>query len=156
MDQVSQRAPRAIRVVAEKLREGEAAKGVPVTSQVGRLRFEEARDDLINYHRANGRSTTKLEARIRKHLTPFFGGKKVADIIVASVNAYVAARLVQGRTLKSGQTHEVRPATINRELAWLKHMFNLAIEAGKLMTKPKIKLLKEHNARQGSSSASNT
>ena len=43
----------------------------------------------------------------------------------------------------------VRNATINRELAWLKQMFSLAVEAGKLMTKPKIKLLEEDNVRQG-------
>jgi hypothetical protein len=53
-----------------RLREGDTAKGVPVTSQIGRLRFEEARDDLINYHKANGRDTKKLEGRIAKHLTP--------------------------------------------------------------------------------------
>ncbi|HYT73636.1 MAG TPA: site-specific integrase [Vicinamibacterales bacterium] len=43
----------------------------------------------------------------------------------------------------------VAAATINRELARLKHMFALALEAGKLMTKPRIKLLKEDNVRTG-------
>lgn len=41
------------------------------------------------------------------------------------------------------------PATINRELTWLKHMFRLAIDAGKLTTRPKISLPPESNARQG-------
>src|SRR6476660_9682817 len=44
---------------------------------------------------------------------------------------------------------DAKPATINRELAWLKHMYSLAIKAGKLMTKPHIALLREDNARQG-------
>lgn len=42
-----------------------------------------------------------------------------------------------------------RNATINRELAWLKQMFTLAIDAGKLMGRPKIAMLPENNARQG-------
>jgi len=72
---------------------------VPVTSQVGRLKFEEARDDLLNYHKSNGRDTTKLEARIRKHLTPVFGGRKMADITVAFINAYVAKRMAETRVM---------------------------------------------------------
>ena len=55
-----------------KLREGDTAKGVPVTSQVGRLKFEEARTDLINYHKARGRTTKKMERRIAMHLEPAF------------------------------------------------------------------------------------
>jgi hypothetical protein len=39
-----------------------------VTSQLGRLKYEEARDDLINFHKVNGRDTEKMEARIAKHL----------------------------------------------------------------------------------------
>ena len=43
----------------------------------------------------------------------------------------------------------VRNATINRELAWLKQMFTLAIDAGQLMGRPKITMLPENKARQG-------
>jgi integrase len=124
-----------------RLREGDTAKGIPVTSQVGRVKYDEARDDLIAYHTANGRDTTKLEARIKKHLTPFFSGRKMTDITVSVINAYIARRLKDTPTPAN--------ATINRELAWLKQMFRLALDAGKLMTRPRIKLLAEDNARQG-------
>ncbi len=40
-------------------------------------------------------------------------------------------------------------ATVNRELIWVKHMFTLAMRAGKLLTKPHIPMLKENNVRQG-------
>jgi hypothetical protein len=63
----------------------------------------------------------------------------MGDITVALVNTHLARRLEA----------KASNATINRELAWLKHMFNLAIRAGKLMTKPHIVLLREANARQG-------
>jgi integrase len=145
-----------------RLREGDTAKGIPVTSHVGRLKYDEARDDLINHHKANGRDTTKLEARIAKHLTPFFTRKKMTDISVATINAYIAKRqaevtIIPARTKQTRRglitiperRRPVANATINRELAWLKHMFRLAVDAGKLMTRPKIKLLQEDNARQG-------
>jgi integrase len=40
-------------------------------------------------------------------------------------------------------------ASINRELAALKRMFMLAMQAGKLSTRPYIPMLEENNARQG-------
>ena len=40
-------------------------------------------------------------------------------------------------------------ASINRELAALKRMFTLAVQAGKLSSKPYIPTLEENNARQG-------
>jgi integrase len=94
---------------------------------------------LINYHKANGRDTKKLEGRIAKHLTPYFQRRKMTDINGAVVNAYIARRLEK----------KAKTATVNRELAWLKHMFTLAMRAGKLMTRPHIALLEENNARQG-------
>ena len=39
--------------------------------------------------------------------------------------------------------------TVNRELAALKRMFNLGLQAGKIQRKPYIPTLKENNARQG-------
>ena len=50
----------------------------------------------INYHKANGHDTKKLEGRIKKHLTPFFTGKKTHRCVESS--AYIAAR---SRTMPS-------------------------------------------------------
>jgi integrase len=50
----------------------------------------------------------------------------------------------QRRTITS-----VSHGEINRELTVLKRMFGLAIQAGKLLQKPHIPLLKEHNVRVG-------
>lgn len=57
-----------------KVREGDVAKGLPVSAKIGRLRFEEAATDVLNDYRTNGKkSTDEVERRITKHLTPFFG-----------------------------------------------------------------------------------
>jgi integrase len=116
--------------------------GILVTPEVGKLKFAEAVKMLVEYHEALGRVTKKMEGRIAKHLTPFFGPNRLmATITSDTVTAYRAHR----RKDKPVPT----VATVNRELAWVKQMFTLATRAGKLMTKPHIEMLKENNARQG-------
>ena len=117
-------------------------QGVLVTPDVGKLTFAEGVKLLVDHHVAHGRDTKKLEGRIALHLTPYFGERRrMATITSATVTAYRAHR--------NQQTPKPALATVNRELAWLKQMFTLAVDAGLLMTKPKIKLPAEHNARQG-------
>ena len=38
-----------------RVREGDIAKGVPITSQTGRVRFEDAAKDLVNDYKTNNR-----------------------------------------------------------------------------------------------------
>ncbi len=47
------------------------------------------------------------------------------------------------------ERRQVSNAEINRELTILKRAFSLAIQSGKLMTKPYVPLLKENNVRTG-------
>lgn len=123
-----------------RLREGDIERGVAVTPRVGRLTFNEAADDLRNNYRVNARKTLDdTEARIRLHLAPVFGGRRMANITTADVNAYTAARL----------DAKAYPASINRELSIFRRMFCLAIQAGKLLTRPHIPMLAENNVRTG-------
>ena len=151
-----------------KIREEDVARGVPVSAKVGQIRFEEGAADLVNEYRINGRrSLDVVERRIRLHLQPWFGGRRLASITTVDVRSYVTHRreqeeVVRGayeRTRKDGSVCLVaesrRPipgasnAEINRELTILKRIFSLAIQAGKLMHKPYVPLLKETNARAG-------
>ena len=147
-----------------KLREGDIARGVPVSAKIGRVRFEDARDDLLNDKKNNGRPLKKLKARIANHLTPFFGGRRMANITVADIRAYTTQRkaetvLVHAATIVTLRdcTEKVLPevrrpvanATINRELTILKRMFSLTVQAGLLYAKPHIALLQEDNTRVG-------
>lgn len=123
-----------------RLREGDVAKGLPVSAKVGRLRFDEAAADVVADYKANGRaSTSDVEARIRLHLEPFFGGRRMAAITTDTIRAYTAQRLEEGAAR----------GTINRELAALKRAFRLAEQAGTVMRRPHIPMLKENNVRQG-------
>lgn len=151
-----------------RLREGDIERGVAVTPKVGRIRFDEATKDVINDYRTNRkRSLDDVERRIEMHLKPFFGNRRMASITTADIREYIDSRQKETTVLRKAFTFTARDGTprhvpeqrrtitgvsnaeINRELTALKRMFNLAIQAGKLIQKPHIPLLKEHNVRVG-------
>jgi integrase len=82
-----------------------------------------------------------------KNLLPFFGDRLLKKITPASVEAYRQLRLGQSSGRASHGT--TRPATINRELACFKTIFNKAVKNGKAERNPAqgVKLLKENNER---------
>ncbi len=122
-------------------REGDIAKGVPISPKIGRLKYDDAAADLLTDYQINGkRSAKNLEHTILDGaLTPWFSGRRMASLTTADVRAYVADRQEKGYA----------NATINRELSALKRMFTLAIQAGKLLQKPHIPMLAEDNIRTG-------
>jgi integrase len=151
-----------------RLREGDIERGVAITPKVGRIRFDEAARDVVNDYRTNRkRSLDDVERRIEMHLKPFFGNRRMASITTADIREYIDSRQKETTVLRRAFTFTARDGTprhvpeqrrtiagvsnaeINRELTALKRMFNLAIQAGKLIQKPHIPFLKEHNVRVG-------
>jgi integrase len=123
-----------------KIREGDSARGVPVTAEMGRLRFEAAAKDVLNDYIINRRrSLGHAERRLRLHLIPFLGGCRMTAITTDLIREYIISR----------QTEHAKNATINRELAIIKRAFHVAIGASKLMMCPAIPMLDEHNVRSG-------
>ena len=151
-----------------RLREGDIERGVAITPKVGRIRFDEAVKDVINDYRTNRkRSLDDVERRIERHLKPFFGNRRMASITTADIREYIDSRQKETTIVRRAFTFTARDGTprqvpeqrrtitgvsnteINRELTALKRMFNLAIQAGKLLQKPHIPFLKEDNVRVG-------
>lgn len=101
-----------------------------------RVLFEDFAERYLTFSKANkapksyGRDLTSL----RTNLIPHFRGYYLFDISSQMVEDYKSLRL-------SG----VKPATLNRELACLRHMYNKAIEWGYVGRNPMqgVKLLKE-------------
>lgn len=123
-----------------RVREGEVAKGAPVTSEISRFKFDDAAKDIENDYAVNKRrSIDDLKRRIKLHLKPSFGGRRMASITTADVKAYTKQRL----------DAQASPGEINRELAALKRMFTLGIHAGKVLVRPHIPMLAENNIRSG-------
>ena len=103
-----------------------------------RVKFEDMAKTYIEaYSRPNKRSFRRDEISL-KNLIMFFGGKYLHEVIPLDIEKYRVKRL-----------QVVTPATVNRELACLKHMFNKAKEWGKVSNNPalKVRLLKEENRR---------
>lgn len=124
-----------------KLREGEIAKGIPVSAKIGQLRFDQAAKDLLTDYDINGKRSAKnlRTTVIEGALAPWFRGRRMASLTTADIREYIAHRQEQG----------FANSTINRELSALKRMYSLAIQSGKLMHRPYIPMLAEHNVRQG-------
>ena len=101
----------------------------------------------------NGRrSADELERRIRLYLVPYFGGRRLASISTADVNAFILKRQKDVMVVGDGEQRQERRYSngeINRELTTLKRILNLARQNGKLMHVPHIPMLKERNVRTG-------
>ncbi|MBI4639780.1 MAG: site-specific integrase [Candidatus Tectomicrobia bacterium] len=102
--------------------------------------FEVMAEEYLTYYRANRRpqSAQRHEVSYRA-LTRFFGGKRLSDITPFLIERYKRTRKEEG----------VSEVSINRELAFLKNLFTMAITWGKTETNPvkQVKLFREDNGR---------
>jgi integrase len=133
-----------------KRRLGEIAIGRFIGPDAERVTIRELAADYLNDYRVNTRkSLDKAERMVKRYdddsneidseLMAFFGDCRAHSLGTDAVKKYVAQRLAAGAA----------NATMNRELAALKRMFNLGLQAEKIHRKPYIPMLKENNARQG-------
>lgn len=122
-----------------KKRIGEMGKGRLIGPREEKVTFEELAQDLVNDYRINARRAIDAVQYPIKHLREGFGFDRALDITTDRIRTYIARR----------QEEKASNATINRELAALKRMFSLAVQAGKLSAKPYVPTLEENNARQG-------
>jgi len=83
-------------------------------AQSARITLTQFGQQYLDYAKANKRSWIRDE-QIMTHLSQAFGSSQLADIGVFQIERYKLDRL-----------KAVSPATVNREIALLKHMFNLA------------------------------
>ena len=140
---------RSTEVTDKKLAEKIHAK---VTTQIAEgkwLEVDLARDttfrQLMNKY-LKEYSVKKAEGGVRrdsgscKHLLPFFGDYLLADITPRLISEYKSSRYDKG----------VKPATINRELALMKHAFTLSTREWELCRDNPVKRVsmeRENNAR---------
>jgi integrase len=121
-------------------REGDVARGVPLSPKVGRVTVAEALAEVIRDYRVNGkRSLPGMERRVTLHMEPFFRGRRMAHVQADDVRRYVDHRQGEGAS----------NASVNRELAALKRAFTLCLRAGTLVARPFIEMLKEAAPRSG-------
>jgi integrase len=95
---------------------GKALSGEYRAGRRRKVRFESFADEYIKHAKPNKRSWKRDEVSLNS-LKPFFKGLYLFKISARKIEEYKRKRL-----------EEVMPATVNRELALLKTMFNLAIK----------------------------
>jgi integrase len=134
--------------VAEKLlgkRLAEIEAGVSVGSVSQRLRYEHLRDTLYDDYRSNRRRWLRLGKNGKpyiggvSHLDDFFARQRAMTITTMRIRQFIAKRQAGGAS----------NGTINRELALLRRMLNLALQDGTLKISPHFPMLKEAPPRKG-------
>ena len=123
-----------------KRRVGEIAKGEFVGPEVERIRIAQLWDPFLRDRKIKGRSLDHLTRRWTKHLEPFFGQYRAADVGTDLLNEYVEER-----------QEKAQNATINREIAVLRGMLRLGFysKPQKVMSLPKFPRPAEDNIRAG-------
>jgi len=104
---------------------------------VQRTRFDEFAEVYLEYSRTNKRNFSR-ECYLMRGLRAAFGPRLLTEITSWDVERYKAQRI-----------GAVAPATVNRDLTLLKHMFTKAIAWGRATTNPvkAVKYLREANTR---------
>ena len=102
-----------------------------------KILFEEFAKIYLDYVKGYKKSARSDGTSLR-NMMPYFKGKRLETIHPFAIE-----------TFKIKRRKEVKPASVNRELACLKHMFNMAIKWGYAEKNPvkEVKLFKENNER---------
>ena len=110
-----------------------------------RVKFDELAEWYLSLPQIKAKRSYGRDELSVRTLSAFFTGKLVKDLTVNQIEAYRQVRLQE----KSCRKQTTRPATINREIACLRHILNLAEQEGKIDEVPfkRIRALKENNIR---------
>jgi integrase len=135
--------------VAERLlrqRLGEAAAGILRPPRIERIKYEELRDALVADYQTNGRKWLRTGKDGEPYicgistLDDFFEGFRAVDITTDRLRQFIR---------KQQEENGSANGTINRSLALLRRMFNIAVQDSKLRDVPYFPMLKEAPPRKG-------
>ena len=126
---------------ALKIREGDISQGKIPGICFDRVSFNDLVDDYLTDYRLNERKTQKRAERCAGYLRGEFGKLKASEVDTSKIQQYMERRLSEG----------CANATVNRELAAIKRIFNLATRCTppKVAQKPYVAMLRENNVRKG-------
>jgi integrase len=120
-------------------RQAEMGSGRLVGHDAERITFEDLAKLLTTDYEVNGRKSLERAKHSTARLREFFSLRRALEIDAGLVNTYIKQRLTAGAA----------PATVQREIAALKRMLTLALQAGMLAQRPYIPTIRADNVRQG-------
>jgi len=124
-------------MIARKIAEKEL--GQLVGPDVNKTTFDDLVTMIRDDYKLDGRKSGERVEIAIKHLREFFGFDKARSITSDRIAAYRRQRMED----------EAAPATVRYELAVLRRMFRLALQAEKVVRVPHIPKVTVDNARQG-------
>jgi integrase len=130
----------ALRFLRKKL--ADAASEFFIAPQTARIKVSELAEDFDRDQKIRERkAAADANTRWKLHLKPFFGHLRAVQVGTDLLSRYIVERQEKGAA----------NATINRELACLKRMFNLGAQSSppKVLRVPKFPRLTERNVRTG-------
>jgi integrase len=124
----------------------------PQKPKVGGITLGQATDRYLGTRTNRGNPRSKDEKRVVEHLKTAFGADTpLAEITAARISEYKTKRLTAVRKIGEGESQTERPLTaaaVNRPLAILRHLLQLATEEWEVLERvPRIKLEKEPEGR---------
>jgi integrase len=122
-----------------KRRLGEISAGRFMGPAADKVTIRELAQDFENDYRVNGKKSLDRAQRAVQQILRFFGGCRAHDVSTDVIRKYTAKRLEENAA----------NATINRELAALKRMYRLGLQAERINRRPHIPMLQENNVRRG-------
>src|ERR1700730_12391330 len=125
-----------------KYRNGEAARGRVIGPVAEKVTLADMKEALLTDYRLHGNRSIATAEHFARNLVAYFGETaRALDITSDRIASYAEARQKQG----------LANASINRETACLRHMFNLMAKAGRLSRDhvPAVPRLEEEAPRRG-------
>lgn len=122
------------KVIAKKKAEIAENKFLDVRKDPDPVKFYNFCKEYLEWSKTNKKETTfRGDLHIARRLNEEFEGKTIQEITTWQIEKW-----------KNRRKEKVKPASVNRELAFLKHFYTKAIDAGKCKENPakKVKLLK--------------
>jgi integrase len=110
-------------------------------ARMDRVTVGELLQDALEFYRTERpRSYDDFARPVAKALSAYFGKHRAAQVTTTQLRAYRAQRKASGKA----------DATVNREMAFLRRAFNLALkESKKVREVPAFPMVAENNARKG-------
>ncbi len=134
---------KAQKIAKKKERELEKQKGI-----IGydKITLEDLKVEVINNYKLKARKYIDIMTMRLNHFVRFWGKeKKLIEINNQEISKYIDYRLKQ----ENNRNENIKPSTINRELAALRFGFNVLIKKKIIGDKPNIISMREDNVRIG-------
>jgi len=128
---------KANKFLSRRLKERE--KPTFVGPKEERLTLDDLEEKILADYRKHNRKSASNVTHCFKRVRKYFAFDSLVDITTSRIDQYQESRLAE----------KAARATINREMACLRHGFKLLVQDKALSEAPVIKLLEDENVRQG-------